>query len=99
MIWWPSGWIIAVIILLIILIFSNKKIKIFRLKRKYGPGPRNKLFRYIDGSKVYLIRDGKDKRWLKNPETLFELGYDWSDVDDAMPKELDEYIEKNPIST
>jgi len=96
--WWPSGWMATGIILVIFLLFSNRKLKVVYLRKKYGPGPGKELVRSY-GDKVYLLINDKTKRWIKNKETLFELGYDWDQIKwDMGPGELSKYKEDSPIS-
>lgn len=40
--------------------------------------------------KVYLIRDGK-KHWIKNPETLNKLGFNFHNVKNITNEEMDKY--------
>ena len=97
-IWWPSGWIFLIFTIVLFIIIKSKKTKIFFLLRKYKPGPGKKLLRAYNGKKVYLIINDKTKKWIKNPETLFELGYDLDQAIEAEREELDKYCEEKPIS-
>jgi hypothetical protein len=40
--------------------------------------------------RVYLIREGK-KHWIKNPETLFKLGFNFHNVKNIGNEEMDTY--------
>ena len=95
--WWPSGWIVAIIIVIIFLIISSRKIRTAFFRRKYGPGTGKELVR-ASGNKVYLILNDKIRKWIKNQKTLHELGYDWDQVGKIEREKLDQYKEGKPIS-
>jgi len=40
--------------------------------------------------RVYLVREGK-KSWIKNPETLFKLGFNFHNVKNITNEEMDSY--------
>lgn len=40
--------------------------------------------------RVYLIREGR-KHWIKNPETLFKLGFTFHNVKNITNEEMDKY--------
>ena len=48
------------------------------------------------GDKVYLINNG-ERRWIRNPETLHELGFDFSDVHWWTFSQLQKYPEREPV--
>ncbi len=93
--WWPSGWLTLIAVLFAIILISNKKLRALILARKFGPKSRGKLL--ISGNKVYLILNNT-RRWIKNQDTLYELGYDFDQVQRTDRKELDKYREEKPIS-
>lgn len=44
------------------------------------------------GDKVYLIKDGY-RAWIRNPETLYELGFSFGDVRMIPDEQLYEFME------
>lgn len=46
--------------------------------------------------KIYLIKEGK-RMWIRNPETLHELGFEFGQEIDITPKELYEYEDGGSI--
>jgi len=58
--------------------------------------PRNYLIRSERGDKVYLL-DQKIKRWVSSPQVLKKLNFDFSDVAEVKPEELESYAEGAPI--
>lgn len=52
------------------------------------PSEDQKIVRTVPtGDKIFLIQEGK-RFWIKNPETLRELGYDFGQEQVIEPKEL-----------
>jgi len=47
--------------------------------------------------KVYLIKDGK-KHWIKNPETLTKLGFNFHTVKNITNEEMAKYETAEPIN-
>jgi len=79
--WWPSGYIILSLLLMVVLILQSAKIRAWYYLNKYGDKSKiNNLYFFQDSNKVYLATKDKYLRWIKNPETLRELGYDFPDV-------------------
>jgi len=58
--------------------------------------PDNELIRAKGDVKVYWL-DQKIKRWITSPATLERLGFDFSQVVEVDPRELDYYPEGTPI--
>lgn len=86
------------ILILIGLIVSCKKFKAMYFFYQYGPHRGYRLVRVKGANKVYLIADGY-KRWVKEPVTLYELGYDMNTIDNTISQEeLDSYREKFALS-
>ena len=46
--------------------------------------------------RVYLIKEG-NKHWIKNPETLVKLGFNFSSVKNITNKEMSEFEVGDPI--
>lgn len=84
------------LIIIVFLLISNKKIRSMYFLKYYGPHQGYQLLR-TGGNKVYLIK-GNIKRWIKDPDTLFELGYDFDMINLVSREELDRYHEEKPIS-
>jgi hypothetical protein len=45
---------------------------------------------------VYLVKDGK-KHWIKNPETLKKLGFDFQKIKNITNKEMNSFETSKPI--
>ena len=58
--------------------------------------PENYLIRGAGQTKVYFL-DQKIKRWITSPEVLEKMGFDWSEVVEVEPQEIDYYPEAAPI--
>lgn len=58
--------------------------------------PENYLIRAKGDIKVYFLNQ-KIKRWITSPNVLERLGFDFSQVVEVDPAELDFYAEGNPI--
>lgn len=85
------------LILAVFFMFSYKKFRSMYLIKKYGPQNGYKLLRAENSNKVYLISNN-NKRWIKEPTTLYELGYDIDMVETVQREKLNSYIEKNALS-
>jgi len=58
--------------------------------------PEAKLLRAQGGDRVYYI-SGDTKRWITTPEILKAMGFNFSQVVEVKPRELDHYYEGQPI--
>lgn len=76
---------------------SYKKFRSMYLFRKFGPHHGYKLLQAHNSNKVYLIVSGC-KRWIKEPATLNELGYDVDMIEYVDREVLNQYPEKSALS-
>lgn len=58
--------------------------------------PENYLIRAKGDDKVYWL-DQKIKRWITSPAAMKKMGFDFDDVAEVDPREMDYYPEGNPI--
>lgn len=58
--------------------------------------PENQLIRAKGKEKIYFLSD-KIKRWITSPDTFRRLGFDFSEVVDIDPREMEYYPEANPL--
>lgn len=55
--------------------------------------PTINLFRAFGDYKVYYI-SGNTKQWIKTVQEFNSKGYDWDNIDNVLPGELAQYVEK-----
>jgi len=86
--------------------FSYSATLVNELTQDYEPSPTVVFPNYPDGSvlrakgdiKVYIIKNGKYKRWIQNPEIFNLYGHlTWSSIIDVEPAELGFYQEASLI--
>ncbi|MDD4996329.1 MAG: hypothetical protein PHW15_02575 [Patescibacteria group bacterium] len=71
-----------------IVVFDNEKI--------INLLPENRLIKGKGLSEVYFL-DQKIKRWITSPEVFAKMGFDWNEVVEVDPRELDYYPEATPM--
>ena len=79
--WQFSGWVILLAVLITIFILQMSKIRALYYLNKYGDKSKIRGLYFLGPSgKVYLVTKDGYLRWIKNQDTLFEIGYDFNDV-------------------
>ena len=84
---------------------KRNEYQVKQLRKKYPNDSLNREFRIVDipeyPGRLWILdnRSDKERRWIKNLPTLYDLGFDFADKVQVTTEEFEEYPRKEEIDT
>ncbi len=84
---------------------KQKAYQVMQLRKKYPNDSLNREFRIVDipehPGRLWILdnRSDKERRWIKNLPTLYDLGFDFADKVQVTKEEFDGFPRKEAIDT